>query len=247
MRSENRSPEQARELKLTTGFTIHAEGSVLVETGRTQVICTASVEEKVPSFMKGNGTGWVSAEYNMLPRSTTTRVRRERGKVGGRTLEIQRLIGRSLRSVVNFEALGERTVWIDCDVIQADGGTRTASITGGYVALVLALRNLQKKSGVPFSSFPVTGQVAAISLGILDNQVLLDLDYAEDSHADVDMNVIMTDNRNIVELQGTAEKAAFSRSQLDAMLDLAESGLEVHFVKQLKALDGNIDLAEFSC
>ncbi len=240
MRSENRLPSQSRELNITPNYSIHAEGSALIETGKTKVICTASVEESVPSFMKGKGTGWVSAEYNMLPRSTSTRIRRERGKVGGRTLEIQRLIGRSLRSVVDFKALGERTIWIDCDVIQADGGTRTASITGGYVALVLALRHLQDSAGVRLDTFPVQGQVAAISLGILDNQVYLDLDYPEDSQADVDMNVIMTDNREIVELQGTAEKASFSRSKLNQMLDLAENGLENHFAKQLKVLDGKI-------
>ena len=240
MRSENRSPEQARELKITTAYTMHAEGSVLIETGQTKVICTASVEESVPSFMKGKGTGWVSAEYNMLPRSTSTRIRRERGKVGGRTLEIQRLVGRSLRSVVDFKALGERTVWVDCDVIQADGGTRTASITGGYIALVLALRHIEESGKATFPTFPIRGQVAAISLGIIDNSVLLDLDYAEDSQADVDMNIIMTDNREIVEIQGTAEKAAFSRDKLNQMLDLVENGLEIHFAKQLKALGGKI-------
>lgn len=240
MRSENRTPEQARELTITTDYTMHAEGSVLVETGKTKVICTASVEEQVPSFLKGEGKGWVSAEYNMLPRSTSTRIRRERGKVGGRTLEIQRLIGRSLRSVVNFSALGERTVWIDCDVIQADGGTRTASITGGYVALVLALRHLQNTGIARLTPFPIQRQVAAISLGIINDQVVLDLDYAEDSTADVDMNIIMTDNCEIVEVQGTAEKASFSRSKLNDMLDLAESGLKSHFAKQLKALGGKI-------
>jgi ribonuclease PH len=239
-RFDNRAPDQARELVITPDYTMHAEGSVLIETGRTKVICTASVENKVPSFLKGKGTGWVSAEYNMLPRSTSTRISRERGKVGGRTLEIQRLIGRTLRSVVDFKALGERTVWIDCDVIQADGGTRTASITGGYVALVLALRHIQQSEGVLFDQFPVFGQVAAISLGIKNSQALLDLDYAEDSQADVDMNVVMTDNYDIVELQGTAEKVSFSRTQLNQMLDLAEIGLQDHFAKQLKALDGKI-------
>ena len=240
MRSEDRTPEQARQLKITTDFTMHAEGSVLIETGQTKVICTASVEENVPQFMKGRGTGWVSAEYSMLPRATSTRSSRERGKTGGRTLEIQRLIGRSLRSVMDFEALGERTVWIDCDVIQADGGTRTASITGGYVALVLALKRLQEKTPDLFSRFPVKKQVAAISLGLLNNTVYLDLDYAEDSNADVDMNVIMTHNHEIVEIQGTAEKATFSRKQLNQMLDLVETGLDEHFARQLKALGGKI-------
>lgn len=240
MRSENRAPEELRALLLTPDFTMHAEGSVLIETGQTRVICTASVENGVPPFLKDTGNGWVSAEYNMLPRSTSTRIKRERGHVGGRTLEIQRLIGRSLRSVVDFASLGERTVWIDCDVIQADGGTRTASITGGYVALVLALRHLEHSEGVSFPAFPVQGQVAAVSLGILDGRVYLDLDYSEDSRAEVDMNVIMSDNHDIVELQGTAEKTPFSRKKLSEMLDLAEKGLDRHFSKQLKVLGGKI-------
>jgi len=240
MRSENRPPDKARELRITAGYMIHAEGSVLIETGHTKVICTASVEEQVPPFLKGNGTGWVSAEYNMLPRATSTRNRRERGSVSGRTAEIQRLIGRALRSVVNLAALGERTIWIDCDVLQADGGTRTASITGGYIALVLALRYLQRSGTAHFDPFPIKGQVAAISLGILQNHLYLDLDYQEDSRADVDMNVIMTDNHEIVEVQGTAERTSFSRNRLNEMLDLAELGLEGHFTKQLKALGGDI-------
>ncbi len=237
MRNDGRMTNQPRQIKMTTNYTMHAEGSVLIETGHTKVICTASIEETVPQFLKGKGSGWLSAEYNMLPRSTTTRVKRERSTVGGRTLEIQRLIGRSLRSVVDLSLLGEQTIWLDCDVIQADGGTRTASITGAYVALVLALQSRRDTYG----KFPVDQQVAAISLGVFDDQVLLDLDYSEDSKADVDMNIIMTDNKKIIEVQGTAEKQAFSRQKLDEMLDLAEKGLESHFVAQLDALGGQID------
>lgn len=238
IRNDGRTPTQPRDLIITPNINMYAEGSALIETGNTKVICAASVEENVPPFLKGKGTGWVSAEYNMLPRATSTRNRRERNQIGGRTLEIQRLIGRSLRSVVDFKALGERTVWIDCDVIQADGGTRTASITGGYVALMLALKKLQSEMNLFKSAFPVTRQVAAISLGIVDGECLLDLDYSEDSNADVDLNVIMTDDKSIIEVQGTAEKEPFSRQQLNQMLDLAESGLEQHFSKQLNALDG---------
>ena len=239
-RNDGRLPNQARPLIITTNYTKHAEGSVLIETGETKVICTASVEEKVPPFLKGQGTGWVSGEYSMLPRATSTRVQRERSKIGGRTQEIQRLIGRSLRSVVNLKLLGERTIWIDCDVIQADGGTRTASITGGFVALILALRHLQNH-GTVFNKFPVEKQLAAISLGIIGDEVLLDLNYLEDSKADVDMNVIMTHDMKIVEIQGTAEKATFSRVRMNEMLDLAESGLNIHFEGQLQALGGQLN------
>ena len=238
-RNDGRQPNQARTINLTNDYTMHAEGSVLIETGNTKVICTASVEETVPSFLKGKGTGWLSAEYSMLPRSTSSRVRRERGQVGGRTQEIQRLIGRSLRSVIDLSALGERTIWIDCDVIQADGGTRTASISGAYVAMILALRTIGKKEKT-FDAFPVQQQVAAISLGIVNDDVLLDLDYSEDSNADVDMNVIMTDNGNIIEVQGTAEKKPFSREKMNEMLELAEMGMRIHFSKQLQSLGGAI-------
>ncbi len=238
-RNDGRQPDQARDLRITTDFTMHAEGSVLIETGATKVICTASVEEGVPSFLRGKNSGWLSAEYSMLPRSTSSRVRRERSKVGGRTQEIQRLIGRSLRSVVDLTLLGEYTVWLDCDVIQADGGTRTASISGAYVALVLALQKMQIAENC-FASFPVTQQVAAISLGIQNDHILLDLDYSEDSTADVDLNVIMTDNNSIIEVQGTAEKVPFSREKLNQMMDLAERGLTTHFAKQLNALGGSI-------
>lgn len=238
-RNDGRLPHQARPLIMTPNYTKHAEGCVLIETGDTKVICTASVEDKVPPFLKGRGSGWVSGEYAMLPRSTSTRVQRERNKTGGRTQEIQRLIGRSLRSVVNLNLLGERTIWIDCDVIQADGGTRTASITGGFVALVLALRYLQNQ-GIVFEKFPVEKQIAAISLGIIGDDVLLDLNYLEDSNADVDMNIILTHDNQIVEIQGTAEKATFTRKRMNEMLDLAESGLNIHFEGQLQALGGQL-------
>lgn len=236
-RNNDRSYDSPRPLTITKDYTINAEGSVLIETGQTKIICTASIEDTVPGFLKGKNSGWLSAEYSMLPRATSTRVKRERSKVGGRTLEIQRLIGRSLRSVVDLSLLGEQTIWLDCDVIQADGGTRTASITGAFVALVLALQKRRDS----YKAFPVKQQVAGISLGVFGDQVLLDLDYSEDSKADVDMNVIMTDNNNIVEVQGTAEKQAFSRQKLNEMLDIAEKGLEVHFEKQLEVLGGQLD------
>ncbi len=236
-REGGRSTLEPRPVEIVMDYTMHAEGSVLISTGKTKVICTASVEEKVPPFLKGKGSGWVSAEYSMLPRATTTRSKRDRGSVGGRTLEIQRLIGRSLRAVVDLSLLGERTLWIDCDVIQADGGTRTASITGAYVALVAALKKIESQ-GVQFERFPVLSQVAALSLGIVDGTPYLDLDYSEDSEADVDMNVIMTNEYKIIEIQGTAEKKAFSRDQLNGMLDMVQMGLEKHFYKQTEVLAG---------
>lgn len=235
-RNDGREWNQPRELTLVPDFTIHADGSILIKTGNTHVLCTAFIEEAVPSFLRGQGKGWVTAEYSMLPGSSSNRIRRERSKVGGRTQEIQRLIGRSLRSVINFEALGERTVWIDCDVLQADGGTRTASITGGYIAMMMALKKLNR-SGDVFETFPVEKQVAAISLGIVKGTPLLDLDYSEDSTADVDMNVIMTSDQQLVEIQGTAEHHTFSRKELNQMLDLAEEGLQIHFAKQLECLE----------
>jgi ribonuclease PH len=235
VRDKNRLPDETRPLTLTTHFTTHAEGSVLIETGNTRIICTASIEEEVPPFLKGKKRGWLSAEYNMLPRSTTTRTLRERGKIGGRTLEIQRLIGRSLRSSLDLENLGERTIWIDCDVIQADGGTRTASITGGYVAMALALRKIQRENDC-FPSSPINRQIAAISLGIVDDQILLDLDYNEDKTAEVDMNIVMTSEKEIIEIQGTAERTPFSRERLNTILDIAEKGLDSLFAKQLSAL-----------
>jgi ribonuclease PH len=225
-RSDNRAPSELRPTRLTPDYLLHAEGSVLVEVGRTRVICTASIEDRVPPFLRGSGKGWVTAEYGMLPRATTTRTTREAssGKVGGRTQEIQRLIGRALRAVMKLEALGERTVWIDCDVIQADGGTRTASITGGFVALVLALQKVRPPGG--HASLPVTDYVAATSVGLVDGVPLLDLAYDEDSRADVDMNVIMTGRGRFIEVQGTAEGEPFDRAALDSLVDLAGAGID---------------------
>ena len=224
-RPDDRPANKLRPTRLTPNYLEHAEGAVLIEAGRTRVICTASIEDKVPPFLRGTGKGWVTAEYGMLPRATSTRTVREasRGKVGGRTQEIQRLIGRSLRAVTRLELLGERTIWIDCDVIQADGGTRTASISGGFVALVLALQRLKRQGKI--SQVPITDHVAAISVGIVNATPLLDLAYEEDSNAEVDMNVVMTGDGRFIEVQGTAEGAPFSRSAHDAMLALAELGI----------------------
>ena len=224
-RTHARPVDQLRPTVLTPHYLEHAEGSVLIEAGRTRVICTASVEDKVPPFLRGAGKGWVTAEYGMLPRATATRNSREasRGKQSGRTQEIQRLIGRSLRAVTQLEALGERTVWIDCDVIQADGGTRTAAITGGFVALVLALQRLKERGTL--KQIPVTDHVAAISVGIVKGTPLLDLAYDEDSTADVDMNVVMTGDGRFIEVQGTAEGAPFTRESHDTLLALAEAGI----------------------
>lgn len=235
-RPNGRAADQMRSVSFTRRFAKHAEGSVLVEFGDTQVLCTASVEETVPSFLRGKGQGWITAEYGMLPRSTHTRSAREaaRGKQGGRTLEIQRLIGRSLRAVTDLKALGERTITIDCDVLQADGGTRTASICGGYVALAQACRLLAKRRLAPAN--PLHGQVAAISVGIVGGVPVLDLDYREDSQAEVDMNVVMNDGGAFIELQGTAEGHAFRRHELDAMLALAAGGIERLFPLQTQAL-----------
>jgi ribonuclease PH len=225
-REDGRAPDELRKVTVTPGFIAHPAGSVLIEMGGTRVLCAASVEEGVPRFMADQGRGWVTAEYGMLPASTHTRSDREaaRGKVGGRTMEIQRLIGRSLRGVVDMEALGERTVRIDCDVIQADGGTRTASITGAWIALGLACGKLQKEGLV--TSDPLTEPVAAISVGVIDGVPMLDLCYSEDSTADVDMNVVMTGGGEFVEVQGTAEGVPFSRDTLGAMTDLAWRGIE---------------------
>jgi ribonuclease PH len=235
MRTDTRQPNELRPTRLTPNFLLHPEGSVLVEAGRTRVICTASVEERVPPFLRGTGRGWVTAEYGMLPRATSTRTTREAsaGKVGGRTQEIQRLIGRSLRAVTRFEALGERTVWIDCDVIQADGGTRTASITGGFVALVLALEKLRVSGAFP--RIPVNDYVAATSVGVVAGEPMLDLAYEEDSRADTDMNVVQTGDGRFIEVQGTAEAEPFSRDALDALLALASGG-----IRQLVALQREI-------
>ncbi len=226
MRPSGRQPNELRPIRITRGFTKHAEGSILVCFGDTQVICTASIEEQVPRFLKGAGQGWVTAEYGMLPRSTTDRMGREaaRGKQGGRTLEIQRLIGRSLRAAVDLKALGERTITLDCDVIQADGGTRTASITGACVALVDALEHLRKQGLLDQS--PLLNMVASVSVGVFNGTPVLDLDYAEDSNAETDMNVVMNDQSGFIEVQGTAEGQAYSRGELDAMLDLAHQGIQ---------------------
>ena len=225
-RTDNRAPADSRPTMITPHYLAHAEGSVLIEVGRTRVICTASLEERVPPFLKGTGKGWVTGEYGMLPRATSTRTPREAatGRVGGRTQEIQRLIGRSLRAVTRLADLGERTIWIDCDVIQADGGTRTASISGGFVALVLALQKL-RESGALLKT-PIDDYVAATSVGLIEGAPLLDLAYDEDSRADVDMNVVKTAGGRFIEIQGTAEGQPFDRSTLDALLDLAEQGIQ---------------------
>jgi ribonuclease PH len=214
-----------RAIHFTPDFTRHAEGSVLVEFGETRVLATASVESKVPHFLKGKSEGWITAEYGMLPRSTHTRNAREaaRGKQSGRTMEIQRLIGRSLRAVIDRRALGERTITVDCDVLQADGGTRTAAITGGYVALALAMNRLVDRGDL--AETPIHGQVAAVSVGIFDGNAVLDLDYAEDSEAETDMNVVMNEAGGLIEIQGTAEGHAFQRSELERLLDLADQGI----------------------
>lgn len=226
MRPSGRRKDEMRRVQLTPHFTRHAEGSVLVEFGDTRVLCTASIEGKVPQFLKGKSQGWVTAEYGMLPRATHTRTQREaaRGSQSGRTLEIQRLIGRSLRAVVDRDALGEHTITIDCDVLQADGGTRTAAITGGYVALALAVAHLLEKGKIARN--PIHGQVAAVSVGIVGGSAVLDLDYAEDSEAETDMNVVMNDAKGFIEVQGTAEGHALQRNELDALLDLAGVGIE---------------------
>ena len=236
MRPSGRQPGELRAIKLTRNYTKHAEGSVLVEFGDTRVLCTASVEDRVPRWVKGYGRGWVTAEYGMLPRATGQRTQREasQGKQGGRTMEIQRLIGRSLRAVVDAAALGERTITVDCDVIQADGGTRTASITGAYVALVDAIRHMQKQGLV--TKNPIYGQVASVSVGIYKGVPVLDLDYAEDSNAETDMNVVMNDAGAFIEVQGTAEGHAFRMEELQAMLNLAQGGITQLLAKQRAAL-----------
>jgi ribonuclease PH len=237
-RPSGRSPDQLREVSITRNFTCHAEGAVLVAFGNTKVICTASVEEGVPRFLRGAGSGWVTAEYGMLPRSTGTRMGREaaRGKQGGRTVEIQRLIGRSLRAAVDLKKLGEHTITIDCDVIQADGGTRTASITGACVALVDAINHLQRQKRI--LDDPLIQMVASVSVGVYRGEPVLDLDYAEDSAADTDMNVIMDEAGGFIEVQGTAEAAPFDRGALDAMLDLASGGIGQLVALQKDALAG---------
>ncbi|MBA53229.1 MAG: ribonuclease PH [Pseudomonadales bacterium] len=236
MRPSGRQPDQMRDVKITREYTCHAEGSVLVEFGNTKVICTASVEEGVPRFLKGQGQGWVTAEYGMLPRATGTRNRREAagGKQGGRTLEIQRLIARSLRAALDLKKVGENTIYVDCDVIQADGGTRTASITGGCVALVDALTFMLNKNMI--KEDPLQRLIASVSVGVYKGTPVLDLDYPEDSTAETDMNVVMTQHGGMVEVQGTAEGEPFQRAEMEAMMDLAEKGIKELFALQQKAL-----------
>ena len=231
-RLDGRTADAVRPIRMTPDYIVHAEGSLLVEVGRTRVICTASIEDRVPPFLRGSGKGWVTAEYGMLPRATSTRTTREAatGKLGGRTQEIQRLIGRSLRSITSLTELGERTIWVDCDVIQADGGTRTASITGGFVALVLALERLRSQAAI--ARVPITDYVAATSVGIVQGTPLLDLAYDEDSRAEVDMNVVKTSAGAFIELQGTAETKPFDRAALEALLGLADRGINELIAKQ---------------
>lgn len=239
-RPSGRAADEMRAVKFTRHFTRHAEGSVLVEFGDTRVLCNASIEGRVPPFLKGTGSGWITAEYGMLPRSTHSRMRREasQGRQGGRTMEIQRLIGRALRAVVDLEALGEMTVTIDCDVLQADGGTRTASITGAYVALADAVDALLQSRKLKRN--PLHGAVASVSVGIFDGMPVLDLDYTEDSNAETDMNVVMNGGGHFVEIQGTAEGHAFRREEMDSMLDLAEGGIRQLFALQERARAGGV-------
>lgn len=224
-RIDGRNQNEKRPVKITRNYIKHAEGSVLIEMGNTKVICTASIDDKVPPFLKGTGEGWITSEYGMLPRSTQVRKPREstKGKVDGRTMEIQRLIGRALRSVVDLKVIGEKTIWIDCDVIQADGGTRTASITGAFVALVDAVNRLDEVS--QYNKYPITDYVAAISVGIIGEEKMLDLCYEEDSNAQVDMNLIMTEAGQFVEIQGTGEQSPFTRNDMNSLIDLGEKGI----------------------
>ena len=236
MRPSKRAPDEMRPISITRNYTKHAEGSVLIEFGDTKVICTASVENRVPGFLRGQGKGWVTAEYGMLPRSTGSRMRREAssGKQGGRTMEIQRLIGRSLRAAIDLDALGENTISLDCDVIQADGGTRTASITGAWVALHDAVQHLMEQGLV--EKDPLHHQIGSVSVGIYKGTPVLDLDYAEDSNAETDMNVVMNNGNSFIEVQGTAEGHAYSRDELNAMLELAEKGIKELFEAQNAAI-----------
>jgi ribonuclease PH len=236
MRSDGRKPKQLRSIKITSSYLKTADGSVLIEMGDTKVICTAKLEDRVPPFLRNSGKGWITAEYGMLPGSSQARIGREssRGKVGGRTHEIQRLIGRSLRAITDLTNLGERTVWIDCDVIQADGGTRTASITGAYVSLCQATRSWQKRGII--AQEPIKDSVAAVSIGIVDGKILLDLCYEEDSKADVDMNFVMTGSGKFVEVQGTAESAPFTKKQMDKMSEIAQQGIKELLKAQKEAL-----------
>jgi ribonuclease PH len=241
MRSDGRAPDQLRDVKITPRYSKHAEGSALIEVGDTRVVCTVSVEDRVPPFLKGKGEGWITAEYGMLPRSTSTRSQREssKGRPSGRTHEIQRLVGRSLRCVVDLKAMGEKTLWIDCDVIQADGGTRTASITGAFVALVDALRHMKKQGSI--AELPLVDLVAATSVGKVGGEVLLDLNYEEDSRADVDMNVVKTGRGLFVEVQGTAEEAPFDAEELQKLMAAADKGIAELIAIQKKVL-GDVPL-----
>lgn len=237
MRHDGRMADVIRPVTIETDYLMHPEGSVLISVGNTKVICTATIEERIPHFLRGSGKGWVTAEYSMLPRATGQRTQREasRGKIGGRTMEIQRLIGRALRAVIDLEALGERTLWIDCDVIQADGGTRTASITGAFVAMAMAVSKLHLDKGL--SKFPINDFLAATSVGkTSEGQLILDLDYVEDSEAAVDMNVVMTGAGAFVELQGTGEEATFTREEMNGLVSLAEQGIHQLFQVQKEAL-----------
>ncbi len=236
MRPSNREPDAMRQVRITRNYTMHAEGSVLVEFGNTKVLCNASVEERIPGWLRGKGSGWVTAEYGMLPRSTSSRMGREaaRGKQGGRTMEIQRLIGRSLRAVVDMKKLGERCITVDCDVIQADGGTRTASITGGFVALADAIDSLLQQGDIKEN--PLTGRVASVSVGVYKGTPVLDLDYPEDCNAETDMNVVMNDDADFIEVQGTAEGHAFNQDELNAMLALAKKGITELLQSQQEAM-----------
>ena len=241
-RIDGRAANELRPVEITTNFSKHAEGSVLIEVGRTRVVCSASVEERVPPFLRNTGKGWVTAEYGMLPRATTTRTQREAsaGKVGGRTQEIQRLIGRSLRSVTRLPELGERTIWVDCDVIQADGGTRTASITGGFVAMVLAMQKMRDAGQI--KAIPVLDYVAATSVGVVGGMPMLDLAYEEDSRADVDMNIVKTGDGRFIEVQGTAEGAPFERQALDDLMALGDKGIQELVALQRTIVGGILTL-----
>lgn len=244
-RFDNRAVDELRPVQIDTNYLMHPEGSVLITVGNTKVICTATLEEKVPGFLRGQGKGWITAEYSMLPRATGSRTQREssRGKVQGRTMEIQRLIGRALRAVVDLEALGEKTLWIDCDVIQADGGTRTASITGAFVAMTQAIAKMHEAK--PFAEFPVTDFLAATSVGkIAEIGAVLDLNYVEDVDAEVDMNIVMTGKGRFVEVQGTGEEATFSREELNELLALGEAGIQGLVAEQKKVLGEVADLIQ---
>jgi ribonuclease PH len=234
---ENRKNDEIREVKITNKYLLHPDGSVLIEMGNTKVICTAMVEDKVPHFLKGTGSGWVTAEYSMLPGSTETRKFRDstKGKVDGRGTEIQRLIGRSLRSVIDMKKLNEKTIWIDCDVIQADGGTRTASITGAYIAMIEAMKKMKEKGQI--DEIPVNGYVAAISVGKVDDEIYLDLEYSEDSKAIVDMNVVMTEEGKLIEIQGTGEESPFSLEELNIMIKYSKIGIEYLIEKQKEIIE----------